>query len=1106
MEGQQKAPDYTFRVGQLPKFYAEAKKCGVNISADPAPAYQLRRYGWSAKLALSILTDFEELGVYDCTAPPRPSDKASHARIQYFRFDEYPDRWRELWDVFSREAVWSGAFDKYAASKRKRGTSEVDVAFLKEIEGWRDALARNIALRNKNLSSDDLNTAVQLTIDRVVFLRMAEDRALEPDEQLLKLCERPDIYPRFMRDLCRRADQKYNSGLFHFQKESGVSEDPDRITPGLAVDDKVFKPILQSLYFAHGSPYHFGVLPVEILGTVYERFLGKVIRLTAGHQAKVEEKPEVRKAGGVYYTPAYIVAYIVKHTVSRQIEGRSPAQLAGGPAGSKGKPPFRILDMACGSGSFLLGAYQCLLDHSLKWYTGHKPETHKKAVYKDPRNGHWRLTIEEKKRILTTHLFGVDIDLQAVEVSKLSLLLKVLEGETDQSLSLSQLPFGDRALPNLADNIKCGNSLIGPDYFTGKLIADPEEMKRVNPFDWQRDFPQVFLPSPSGRGQGEGAGGEDGHPKPPLPPDLLAFARDLRRKQTDAESLIWSLLRNRRLGGFKFRRQHSIPPYIVDFYCHDANLAIELDGGQHNEPSERSRDERRAAFLQQHGIRVLRFWNHHVLRDTHVVLEAIWNALPGKTLTPTLSQREREPVAGGFDCIIGNPPYIRIQTMKEWAPLEVEIYKELFHAGRTGNYDIYVVFIEQGLKLLNPKGQLGFICPHKFFNAKYGAALRSLVADGQHLGHVVHFGDQQVFDRATTYTCLLFLDKPPTEECRFVKVNDLTAWRVSGAATEGPIKSKHVTALEWNFAVGPGAALFEKLSRMPVKLGEVAHIFVGTQSSAEQVFVLEECDSKGANIVGKSKALGKLVVVEAACAVPFLRGREIRRYLPPVTSSFLICPYRIRQESCDLIPEEQMRKVFPRAWAYLEANKQTLLDRERGRFRGPGWHAFGYPKSMHLFGKPKIIVPDYNNVASFTYDQEGHFYKTGYGVLPREKGPDCQYLLGLLNSKLLFWYLKRIGTFLRGSYIRFWTQFTEQLPIRSIDRTEDSEKSAHERMVSLVEAMLALHQQLAVAKSAAQKGVIQRQIEATDAEVDRLVYELYGLTAEEIALVEGASA
>jgi Eco57I restriction-modification methylase/TaqI-like C-terminal specificity domain/N-6 DNA Methylase len=491
VEGQQKAPDYTFRVGTLPKFYAEAKKCGVNIHTDLAPAFQLRRYGWSGKVAVSILTDFEEMGVYDCTSRPRPTDKASHARIKFFRCEEYPDRWRELWEVFSRESVWSGGFDQYAATKRKRGTSEVDVEFLREIEEWREALARSFALRNKELSPDDLNAAVQLTIDRLVFLRMAEDRGLETYEQLLKLCERPDIYTRFMRELCSRADRKYNSGLFHFQKEAGVDEVPDRITPKLMVDDRVLKPIIQSLYFAHGSPYHFGVLPVEILGTVYEQFLGKVIRLTAGHQAKIEEKPEVRKAGGVYYTPAYIVDYIVKHTVGKQIEGKSPTLLTGG----KERPPFRVLDMACGSGSFLLGAYQCLLDYCLKWYIDHKPEAQKKAVYQDPRTGQWRLTIEEKKRILTTHFFGVDIDPQAVEVSKLSLLLKALEGENDTTLSLQLKLFHDRALPNLAENIKCGNSLIGPDYFTGKLIFDPDEMRRINPFDWNIAFPDAMKAS-----------------------------------------------------------------------------------------------------------------------------------------------------------------------------------------------------------------------------------------------------------------------------------------------------------------------------------------------------------------------------------------------------------------------------------------------------------------------------------------------------------------------------------------------------------------------------------------------------------------------------------
>lgn len=190
-------------------------------------------------------------------------------------------------------------------------------------------------------------------------------------------------------------------------------------------------------------------MPVEILGTVYERFLGKVIRLTTGHQAKIEEKPEVRKAGGVYYTPAYIVQYIVKQTAGEQLVGKSPAELAGG----KNKRPFRVLDMACGSGSFLLGAYQCLLDHCLVWFVEHSPDRFKKAVYKDVRSGQWRLTIEEKKRILTSHIFGVDIDHQAVEVTKLSLLLKVLEGENAETVGRQLQLFQELALCRISRTI-----------------------------------------------------------------------------------------------------------------------------------------------------------------------------------------------------------------------------------------------------------------------------------------------------------------------------------------------------------------------------------------------------------------------------------------------------------------------------------------------------------------------------------------------------------------------------------------------------------------------------------------------------------------------------
>lgn len=962
-EGHRKAPDYTFRVGTLPKFYAEAKKCGVNIGADPGPSYQLRWYGWNAKVALSVLTGFEELAVYDCTLRPRQGDKASHARIQYFRCEEYVDRWRELWDVFSREAAWSGAFDQYAASKRKRGTSEVDEEFLKEIEGWRVALARNMALRNAGLSPEDLNAAVQLTIDRVVFLRMAEDRGLEAYGHLLKLCERPDVYARFMHDVCRRADQRYNAGLFHFEKECGVAETPDRITPGLTVDDKVLKPILQGLYFEHGSPYHFGLLPVEILGTVYERFLGKVIRLTVGHQAKVEEKPEVRKAGGVYYTPACIVRYIVQQTMGRQIAGRSPVQLAGL---RNGKEPFRVLDLACGSGSFLLGAYQCLLDHCLKWYTEHSPEKHKAAVWNGNRHSpdqpQWRLTIGEKKRILSTHIFGVDIDAQAVEVTKLSLLLKVLEGETSESLAKQQQRqlFEDRALPNLAENIKCGNSLIGPDCFTGRLIPEPDEMKRINPFDWNREFPRAMR-------------------------------------------------------------------------------------------------------------------------------------------------------AGGFDCIIGNPPYVRIQTMKQWAPLEVEIYKERFQAAASGNYDVYVVFIQQGLRRLNRRGRLGFICPHKFFNSRYGEPLRAIIADGNHLSHIVHFGDQQIFDGATTYTCLLFLDKSPTTRCRFVKVDDLAAWRACGTARKGYVKSNKITASEWHWTVGRGAALFGRLLKMPVKLGDVADVFVGLQTSADDVYIMDLVAERHRTCRMRSRSLGREWTFEKGLLYPLASGTDVGRYRPLPTRQCILFPYAVQQERATLIDFETMESRFPRTAAYLVANRKRLQEREGGAFRGDQWYRFGRSQNLGIQQRVKLCVPRLLEHLHAAFDAEGSCFLDNVdvgGVVLKEpfRSQGLPYLLALLNSRLMRWYFPQVSAPFRGGWRSANRQFLSLLPICILDLQKPNDKVVQNQLVNLVDSMLTFHRQLASARSAAQRKVIQRQIEATDADIDRLVYDLYGLSAEEIAIVEGAKA
>ena len=967
--GATKAPDYCFRIGGVRKFFVEAKKPSVNIKADPGPAFQLRRYAWSAKLPLSILTDFEELAVYDCRIRPVKTDKAAKARTLYIRYDELLDRWDELASIFSREAILKGSFDKYVeSSRRKKGTAEVDDAFLAEIELWRETLARNFALRNPGLSSRDLNFAVQRTIDRIIFLRICEDRGIEQYGTLRAQTGGTHVYARLF-ERFRRADERYNSGLFHFMREKDRPEAPDDLTPELILDDKPLKDILSRLYYPE-SPYEFSVLPADILGQVYEQFLGKVIRLTAGHQARIEEKPEVRKAGGVYYTPTYIVDYIVKHTVGKLVEGKTPQQVGGltkdyKPRRAKGVRPLAVLDPACGSGSFLLGAYQFLLDWYRDRYVEDGPKSH--AAGKAPRlfehrSGEWRLTTAERKRILLAHIHGVDIDSQAVETTKLSLLLKVLEGESAERLDATRRLFHERALPDLGSNIKCGNSLIGPDFYNGRQMSmfDEEERLRINVFDWKTEFKEVM--------QG-----------------------------------------------------------------------------------------------------------------------------------------------GGFDGVIGNPPYIRIQTMRDTAPDTIGYYKRRYTAAGKGNYDIYVLFIERGLHLLNKDGHSGFILPHKFFNAQYGRSIRTVLSTGRHVTHVVHFGHQQVFTGATTYTCLLFLDKSGAQSALFCKIDDLAVWRSTGDAESGSIPADHFGPDEWNIAVGESANVVMRLSSIPTKLGDVATVFVGLQTSADDVFIMRLVHSDDDSVTLWSDSLKCEVTLEPELLHPLASGTDVRRFAPLSNRQCILFPYNVErsQETALLIAFEDLTSRFPKTAAYLTKNRKRLEQRERGKFRDHAWYRFGRSQNLGIQHRSKMCIPRLVKHLLATVDMEGTHYldNVDVGGITWRKGFDNHsllYLLGILNSACLKWYFPFVSAPFRGGWLSANRQFVSQVPIRVIDFHNPAERTQHDRMVSLVETMLDLHKQLPAARTGHGKTVIQRQIDATDGQIDQLVYELYGLSDEEIRIVEEA--
>lgn len=410
---------------------------------------------------------------------------------------------------------------------------------------------------------------------------------------------------------------------------------------------------------------------------------------------------------------------------------------------------------------------------------------------------------------------------------------------------------------------------------------------------------------------------------------------------------------------------------------------------------------------------------------------------------------------------------------------------------------------------MNRTGRLGFILPHKVFNAQYGEPLRKLIADGKHLAEVVHFGDQQIFEDATTYTCLLFLEKSKRKESRIVKVDDLTEWRVNRKGEEGSFPATCITASEWNFAVGGGAALFERLRSMPVRLADVtSRMYQGPITSADTEYLFKEFRAaRRANTTEVfSQELKAWIALESAILKEVIRSGEIGRYRA-LTGALVLFPYEVKNCSARLFPAAEMHKLFPRAWEYLKENSKLLQNREKDKFKDSEWYRFGRNQNLGLWDQPKLMVPYMISELAAYFDRSDNYYfinvtTGGYGITSDETSGSLAYLCGLLNSRLLDFYFKQVSTTFHGGYFAANKQYIEKLPIHPINFSNPDDKARHEKMVLLVDRMQALHKRSAVAKNPNDKHQLQREIDATGREIDQIVYKLYELREEEIKLVE----
>ncbi len=485
--GQRRA-DYAFHLApnfRVVRFFVEAKKPYGDI-ATADNYFQTIRYAWNSDTPLAVVTDFKQFHVLDCRYRP-DIGTALNRHIARYHYGEYTDRdkFAEIYWLFSREAVASGSLEKRAKELPKPrgkavqrglfpgGYQSIDEAFLDDLDGYRTALARAFKKNNSALDGETLTELVQRTLDRLVFIRFLEDKGIEPQRLVEHFGDRGTAWEDFAA-ASRRLDGLYNGIVF---KRHAILDD-NSFQP----DDTVFSNICENISRVD-SPYDFDAIPIHILGSIYERFLGNVIVAT-DKRARVEPKPEVRKTGGVYYTPEYIVRYIVENTVGKLIHGKTPEQIA----------EMRFADIACGSGSFLLGVFDLLLDYHGRYYNENPKRARKgDCVAKD---GKLYLSLSKKREILLNNIYGVDIDFQAVEVCQLSLYLSLLKDETIGSTHQHLLEFAHIAkmkklLPDLGKNIDCGNSLVSFDILDSQLFEGEEELK-LNPLNFEDAFPEVM--------------------------------------------------------------------------------------------------------------------------------------------------------------------------------------------------------------------------------------------------------------------------------------------------------------------------------------------------------------------------------------------------------------------------------------------------------------------------------------------------------------------------------------------------------------------------------------------------------------------------------------
>jgi hypothetical protein len=434
-------PDYRLRVRGRDRLPVEAKKPSVNLATSAKSSQQARSYGFSLALPAAVLTNFAQTVIFDARIEPVEGDHEDVGVIPGLRVnvDEYVAKFETLWDYLAFENVSDDTMfnGQHHYEAPPRGTSPFDKTFLRYFREWRLTLAQEISTQNTSLGGAEVGRRTQRLLNALLFIRVCEDRDIWQYEQLMKSAITETVVASFA-----QADHVFNAGLFTVLRDTNVRP-------------TVLREVIAEMYWPL-TKFAFGVMQPDVLADVYEQYLAERVEIATDRTVVLVEKPELTHSGGVIPTPQFIVDALVEYGFdgALTVPGMIPRGLA-------------VVDPACGSGVFLLAAFKRLLDQVERTNDS---------------------TLEVRGALAKAHIFGVDLDGEAVEVSRLSLLMAVL-GESHVD------PRSDNnVLPDLSMNIKSGNAVVGDDFDAcfPLVASDPSRRAAVAPASWTTLFPDVM--------------------------------------------------------------------------------------------------------------------------------------------------------------------------------------------------------------------------------------------------------------------------------------------------------------------------------------------------------------------------------------------------------------------------------------------------------------------------------------------------------------------------------------------------------------------------------------------------------------------------------------